>query len=130
MEPANAPHTGVETDNNLQPPRITFEDFAKVHMHVGTILSAETNPKARKPAYVLTIDFGKDLGIKNSSAQLASNYQVENLVGRQVIAVLNFAPKNVAGVVSEVLVLATVCPKSGTLLLSPDAPVANGIRIS
>lgn len=129
MEPANTPHSGVATDNNLQLPRITFEDFEKVHMHVGTILTAEATPKARKPAYVLTIDFGNELGIKTSSAQIVSNYRVESLVGRQVIAVLNFAPKNVAGVVSEVLVLATLCPKGGTLLLSPGAPVENGSRI-
>lgn len=108
---------------------ISFEHFEKVQMRIGTILSAEVNQKARKPAYVLSIDFGEEISEKTSSAQIVPNYKVDDLVGRQVMAVLNFAPKNVAGVVSEVLVLAAVCPKDGTILLHPGAPVENGTRI-
>lgn len=129
MEPVNAPPSEIGTDNNQELPKISFEDFAKVHIHVGTILTAEVNQKARKPAYVLTIDFGGQFGIKTSSAQIVSNYQVTELVGRQVTAVLNFAPKDVAGVRSEVLVLGILCPKGGTILLTPVARVENGSRI-
>lgn len=108
---------------------ICFEDFARIRMHVGTVIAAELNPKARKPAYVLKVDFGGDYGIKTTSAQIVENYKPEELIGRQVIAVLNFPPKNVAGVTSEVLVLAAVCSDEGTVLLSPSGPVTNGSRI-
>ena len=108
---------------------ISFSDFQKVHMHMGTVLSAELNQKARNPAYVLTIDFGQTHGIKTTSAQLVANYAPEDLIGRQVIAVLNFPSKDVAGVCSEVLVLAAVCPSAGTVLLAPLTKVADGTRV-
>ena len=108
---------------------ISFSDFQKVHMHMGTVLSAELNRKARIPAYVLTIDFGQTHGIKTTSAQLVANYAPEDLIGRQVIAVLNFPSKDVAGVCSEVLVLAAVCPSAGTVLLAPLTKVADGTRV-
>jgi len=107
---------------------IDFEDFAKVKIHAGTILSAAINEKARNPAYVLKIDFG-DLGIKMSSAQITEHYTPEDLIGRQIIAVLNFPPKKVAGVVSEVLVLACVSPGLGTILLHPSKTVPNGSHV-
>lgn len=113
---------GIETKN------ITFEDFLKVDMRVGKIIDAQINEKAIKPAFVLKIDFG-ELGIKNSSAQITENYTAENLIGRQIIAVVNFPPKKVAGVKSEVLVLAAVCLTGGTVLLKPADNVEIGTRI-
>ena len=107
---------------------IAFSDFLKVGIVVGTVLTAELNPKAKKPAYKLRIDFGA-LGIKESSAQITQNYSVEELIGKQVVAVLNFLPKKVAGVNSEVLVLAAVCNDNGTILLQPSQKVNNGTRI-
>ncbi len=107
---------------------IQFEDFTKIKMHAGTILTATLNPKAKKPAYILEIDFG-DLGIKTSSAQITQHYQPSDLISRQIIAVLNFSPKKVAGVTSEVLVLACVSESAGTVLLHPSMPVPNGSAI-
>lgn len=107
---------------------IDFADFLKVKMAVGTIISAELNPKAKKPAYKLTIDFG-DLGLKTSSAQITENYTPDDLQNKQIVAVMNFRPKRIAGVKSEVLVLAAVCEKKGTVLLNPSMLVENGTRI-
>lgn len=107
---------------------IDFADFLKVKMAVGTIISAELNPKARKSAYKLTIDFG-DLGLKTSSAQITENYTPDDLQNKQIIAVMNFRPKRIADVKSEVLVLAAVCEKKGTVLLNPSMLVENGTRI-
>ncbi len=107
---------------------IDFDHFLKVGLVVGTIVSAQENPKARKPAYVLQIDFGT-LGIKSSSAQITENYSAHELIGRQVVAVVNFPSKRVAGIKSEVLVLAAVCEEKGTVLLSPTIEVSNGTRI-
>ncbi|PID89952.1 MAG: tRNA-binding protein [Bacteroidetes bacterium] len=108
---------------------IDYSAFEAVHMYVGTILEASPNEKARKPAYKLRIDFGP-LGQKSSSAQLTEHYTPEQLVGMQVVAVLNFEPKRIAGVKSEVLVLAAVSEMEGTVLLQPTQPVPNGARIS
>jgi tRNA-binding protein len=110
------------------PGLISFADFAAVEIRIGRVLSAELNPKAKKPAYVLVIDFGT-AGTRTSSAQLTANYRPEDLVGRQVLAVCNFAPKRVAGVQSEVLVLAALCPRRGTVLLGPLEPVDEGARV-
>lgn len=107
---------------------IDFEDFLKVELRIGIISAAKLNPKARKPAFALEIDFG-EVGVKRSSAQLTENYSAEELIGRQVMAVMNFPPKRVAGVKSEVLILAAVCPEKGTVLLSPDQDVGLGVRI-
>lgn len=109
--------------------QIEFPDFIKVDIRTGTIVQAQLNPKAKKPAYVLTVDFGA-LGVKTSSAQLTENYAAHDLVGKQVIAVVNFPPKRVAGVVSEVLVLAAVSETYGTVLLEPGMRVENGVRIA
>lgn len=114
----------------MEPPLTTidFEDFLKVEIRAGTVLSAAVNPKAQRPAYVLTLDFGP-LGVKTSSAQITEHYAPEDLVGRQVVAVVNFPPKRVAGVTSEVLVLAVVSERDGTVLLAPTQPVENGARV-
>jgi tRNA-binding protein len=109
---------------------ISFDDFHKVEMHVGTILDAVDFPKARKPAYQLTIDFGKTLGIKRSSAQITVLYKKEDLIGRQVIAVTNFPPRQIANFFSEVLVLGSVDTEGVVTLLKPDVPVENGLRIA
>ncbi|MGF6990085.1 tRNA-binding protein [Lachnospiraceae bacterium PF1-21] len=107
---------------------ITIDDFVKVDMRVGTILETTLNEKARKPAYKLIIDFGEELGVKTSSAQLTELYTEEQLEGRQIIAVVNFPPRRVAGVKSEVLVLGTDS-EQGTVLLAVSEMVKNGDRI-
>jgi tRNA-binding protein len=109
---------------------ITFDDFMKVEMHVGTIIAAEDFLKARKPAYQLTIDFGEKLGIKRSSAQITVLYQKENLVGRQIIAVTNFPPRQIANFFSEVLVLGSVDTEGVVTLLEPERGVKNGDKIA
>ncbi len=108
---------------------IEFDDFLKVDMRVGQIIGARLNEKALKPAYVLEIDFGAELGVKQSSAQICANYAAAELIGRQVVAVVNFPAKRVAGVRSEVLVLAAVCAEHGTVLLQPERTVRTGQRI-
>jgi tRNA-binding protein len=108
---------------------ISFDDFLKVEMHVGTIIAAVDFPKARKPAYQLTIDFGDKIGIKHSSAQITVLYQKEDLIGRQVIAVTNFPPRQIANFFSEVLVLGSVDTEGVVTLLNVDKKVENGLRI-
>jgi tRNA-binding protein len=109
--------------------KISFNDFWKVELRVGTIIEANPFPKARKPAYQLRIDFGPELGIKQSSAQLTGLYQPEDLTGRQIIAVTNFPPKQIADFISEVLVLGLE-QEGGVVLLQPDREVENGVRVS
>ena len=110
-------------------PEVTFEEFQRIRIHAGTIVEAAPNPRARVPAYVLRIDFG-DLGMRTSSAQITRNYAPEDLIGRQIVAVVNFPPKRVAGVRSEVLVLGTVSDDEGVVLLHPTFPVANGALVA
>ncbi|WP_406684173.1 tRNA-binding protein [Seonamhaeicola sp. MEBiC1930] len=107
---------------------ITFEDFTKVDLRVGTIIEVNDFPDARNPAYQLTIDFG-DLGIKKSSAQITSLYKKENLVNRQIVAVLNFPKKQIANFMSECLVLGAVNSKD-VILLNPENMVKNGSVVS
>jgi len=107
---------------------ISFEEFQRVDLRVGTILSAEANANARKPAFVLKLDFGV-LGRMTTSAQITDGYAPAELVGRQVIAVVNLPPRLVAGVASEVLLLGATPPDAGVVLLRPDYPVANGTRV-
>lgn len=111
------------------PDTITFDEFMRADLRVGTVRGAAPNPKARKPAYVLTIDFGP-LGTRTSSAQITERYAGEDLVGRQVVAVVNFPPKRVAGVTSEVLVLGAVDEAVGTTLLTLTHRVADGTRVA
>ena len=105
----------------------TFEEFMDLDIRVGRVTNAEDFPKARKPAYKLTIDFGP-LGVKRSSAQITELYKKEDLVGKEVVAVMNFPPKQVADFVSEVLVLG-VYTENGVVLLQPDREVPLGCKI-
>ncbi|MCZ8196523.1 MAG: tRNA-binding protein [Flavobacterium sp.] len=107
---------------------ITWNDFEKVEMRVGTILEANDFPEARKPAYQLRIDFGNEIGIKKSSAQLTKRYSREDLVGKQIIAVVNFPKKQIGNFMSECLVLGSV-KDNDIVLLSSDLKVENGLRI-
>ena len=107
---------------------IQWEDFEKVDIRVGTILEVLEFPKARRPAYQLTIDFG-ELGLKRSSAQVTDLYDLQYLVGRQVIAVVNFPPKQIANFFSECLVLGVYTDKKEVVLLQPERTVANGWKI-
>ena len=108
---------------------ITYEDFIKVQIRVGTVLSVKNNEKARQPALVLEIDFGEDIGVKISSAKIIHYYNSDNLVGRQVIAVCNFSTKNIAGIVSEVLILGTIEEDGKVVLLHPSQKVENGLVV-
>jgi tRNA-binding protein len=105
-------------------------DFASIDMRVGTVLTAEPFPEARKPAIKLTIDFGAELGVKRSSAQLTIHYTPERLVGRQVIAAVNLGTRRIATFDSEVLVLGAMPNPAEVVLLNPDHPVPNGTRIA
>ncbi len=108
---------------------ISFDDFMKVDMRIGTIQKAEPFPEARKPAIKLEIDFG-ELGVKQSSAQITKRYDPNTLIGRQIAAVVNFPPMRIAGYKSEVLVLGGVPDEDDVILLHPDQEVANGTKIS
>jgi tRNA-binding protein len=108
---------------------IGYDDFAKVDVRVGTVLSAAPNPAARKPAYVLEIDFGHAIGRKKASAQVTELYTAEQLVGRQVAAVVNFPPKQIARMISEVLVLGFPDAEGRVALLGVDHPVPDGGRM-
>ena len=108
--------------------QIAWADFEKIDIRVGTILSAALLPKAKKPAYRLRIGFGPE-GIKNSSAQITAFYSPEQLKGQQVIAVINFPPKRIAGFVSECLVLGIYNENNDVILLAPQQPVSNGLKI-
>ncbi len=108
---------------------ITYKDFTKVQIHVGTVLSVTNNEKARQPALVLEIDFGEKIGIKTSSAKITHYYSSENLVGQQIIAVCNFSNKNIAGIVSEVLILGAVEKDGKVVLLHPLIKVENGLKV-
>lgn len=105
------------------------EEFEKTEMRVGTIIEVNDFPAARKPAYQLTIDFGEAIGVKKSSAQITKRYSKESLVGRQVVAVVNFPKKQIANFMSECLVLGAVGQEGDVVLLSPDTRVANGLRV-
>ena len=109
---------------------ITFDDFKKVHIKLGTVLSVENNEKARKPSLVLEVDFGKEIGIKQSSAQITHFYNETNLVGKQVIGVCNFAEKNIAGVVSQVLILGSIDKEGKVILVHPSQESENGLPIA
>ena len=106
----------------------TFDDFMKLDIRVGTIVSAKNFEKARKPAYQLEVDMGEELGIKRSSAQITEQYRPEELIGKQVLAVVNFPPRQIANFFSEILVLGTYS-EGGVVLIRPDKPVKNGDKL-
>lgn len=108
---------------------ITFDDFLKVDIRVGKITRAEPFPEAKKPAIKLWVDFGEELGEKKSSAQITKHYDPEGLVGKQVMAVVNFPPRQIGPVMSEVLVLGVSDAEGGIVLLSPDLDVPVGGRM-
>ena len=109
---------------------ISFDEFAKVEIRVGTIVAVEPFPKARRPALKLTIDFGSKLGLKRSSAQLTGHYDATSLIDRQIAAVVNFPPKQIGNFMSEVLVLGFPDAEGVVVLIGPERPVPNSGRLS
>ena len=110
-------------------PEITFDDFMKVDIRVGTIIEANEFPEARKPAYKMRIDFGPDIGIRKTSAQITKHYQRQDLVGRQVAAVVNFPPRQIGPVMSEVLTLGFPDEEGEVVLVIIDKTIENGARL-
>ena len=110
--------------------QITYDIFDKVDIRIGTVISVKKNEKARKPSLVVEVDFGKDVGIKQSSAQITHYYNEENLMNKQVIGVCNFAEKNIAGVVSQVLILGAIDSDGKVVLLHPSQKTENGLPIA
>lgn len=108
---------------------ITWADFEKIDIRLGTIIKAEDFPKAKKPAFRLTIDFGEQIGIKYSSAQITKHYSLSDLEGRQIVAVVNFPPKQIANFSSECLVLGVYDKENEVVLLQPQKNLTNGLKI-
>lgn len=117
------------SDEPTVAPTIAFDDFSKVDVRVGTIVEAKAFPEARKPAYKLLIDFGANIGVKRSSAQITRHYRPENLIGRQVAAVVNFKPRQIGPFMSEVLTLGFPDEDGEVVLIGPTQPVPNGGRL-
>ncbi len=111
-------------------PEISWEDFQKVELCVGTIVEVEEFPEARRPALKLTVDFGESIGVKRASAQITDLYSVENLVGKQVVGVVNFPKKQIGPFMSECLVTGFVTDDGPVVLAVPDKPVKNGTRLA
>lgn len=108
---------------------ITFDDFLKVDIRTGTITDAQPYPEARKPAIKLWVDFGGELGVKKSSAQITKHYTPEALIGKQVLAVVNFPPRQIGKFMSEILVLGMPDDEGEVVLITPDKPAPNGERL-
>ena len=109
---------------------ITYDIFDKVDIRVGTVVSVKKNKKAKKPSLVVRVDFGKEIGIKQSSAQITHFYNEENLKGKQVIGVCNFAEKNIAGVISQALILGAIDKEGKVILVHPSQEAENGLPIA
>ena len=110
--------------------QITYDDFDKIDIRVGTVISVKKNEKARKPSLVIEVDFGEEIGIKQSSAQITHYYNEENLKGKQVIGVCNFAEKNIAGIISQVLILGAIDKEGKVILIHPSRESKNGLQIA
>ena len=110
--------------------QITYNDFDKVDIRIGTVISVKKNEKARKPSLVVEVDFGSEIGIKQSSAQITHYYNEENLKGKQVIGVCNFPEKNIAGIKSQVLILGAIEEDGKVVLLNPSQKTKNGLKIA
>ena len=110
--------------------QISYDIFDKVDIRIGTVISVKKNEKARKPSLVVEIDFGKEIGIKQSSAQISHYYNEENLKGKQIIAVCNFAEKNIAGIISQVLILGSIDKEGRVTLVHPSQKADNGLPIA
>ncbi|WP_029268686.1 tRNA-binding protein [Flavobacterium sp. KJJ] len=108
---------------------LTWNEFERTDMRVGTIIEVNDFPEARKPAYQLTIDFGAEIGIRKSSAQITKRYQKEDLLNRQIVSVVNFPKKQIGKFMSECLVLGAVGEEGDVILLAPDFKIPNGLRI-
>jgi len=109
---------------------ISWSDFEKVELRAGTIVSVDEFPQARKAAWKLTVDFGDDVGTRQSSAQITDRYSVDKLIGKQILAVINFPPKQIGPFMSECLVTGFVTDDGSVVLAVPDQPVANGLRLA
>ena len=110
--------------------QITYDIFDKVDIRLGTVLSVKKNEKARKPSLVVEVDFGKEIGVKQSSAQITHYYNEENLKGKQVVAVCNFPEKNIAGIVSQILILGAIDSEGRVTLVHPSQKAENGLPIA
>ena len=110
--------------------QITYNDFDKIDIRVGTVISVKKNEKARKPSLVIEVDFGKEIGIKQSSAQITHYYNEENLKGKQVVGICNFPEKNIAGIVSQVLILGSIDKEGKVILLHPSQESKNGLPVA
>lgn len=114
--------------DNIKIPTATFEDFLKLDIRVGTIIEAKNFENAKKPAYQLKVDLGNEIGIKKSSAQITELYKPEDLIGKKILAVVNFPPRQIANFISEILVLGTYS-KDGVVLITPDKETNNGDKL-
>ena len=110
--------------------QITYDIFDKVDVRIGTVISVKKNEKARKPSLVIEVDFGNEIGVKESSAQITHFYSEENLKGKQVIGICNFPEKNIAGIKSQFLVLGAIEEDGKVVLLNPSQPTKNGLKIA
>ena len=110
--------------------QITYDIFDKVDIRLGTVISVKKNEKARKPSLIVEVDFGKEIGVKQSSAQITHYYNEENLKGKQIIAVCNFPEKNIAGVKSQVLILGSIDKEGRVILVHPSQKAENGLPIA
>jgi len=108
---------------------LTWNEFQKIELRAGTIVAVDEFPQARKPAWKLTVDFGKEIGVRRSSAQITDHYEEKDLLGKQVLAVINFPPKQIGPFMSECLVTGLIRDDGSVVLAVPDKPVANGLRL-